>query len=323
MEHRVSRPDLESLLGPIEERTADPRGGIFGPDSVTWKINRESAVFLGAGRAALLQLAHPWVAAALREHSTVLGDPIARFHNTFRIVFTMIFGSASQALAAARHLHTVHTSIRGNLTDSVAGWTKGSPYEANEIAALRWVYATLIESALLAYQFVLPLTGEEREQYYRESRTMAALFGIPVSALPPDWTAFCAYNQAMPASPELGVSDSARSMAHDILRGAGSTIHPPQWYRALTAEWMPPRFREEFALGFSVSDRRAASRAGRWLPALYRALPNAVRWVGPCHEAEARLGHRGAGVLARWSNRFWIGQPLMPFAEEFRCGNRL
>ncbi|HSM78680.1 MAG TPA: oxygenase MpaB family protein, partial [Bryobacteraceae bacterium] len=83
---------------------------------MSWRINRESALFLGAGRAALLQLAHPWVVAALEKHSNLISRPIARFHNTFRIVFAMIFGSLDQAVAASRHLYTVHTYIHGEMT---------------------------------------------------------------------------------------------------------------------------------------------------------------------------------------------------------------
>ena len=121
----VSRSDSESLLAAIERATPDPRAGIFGPESITWKINRESALFLGAGRAALLQLAHPWVVAALEQHSSVMARPISRLHNTFRIVFTMIFGSLDQALAASRHLYAVHTRIRGEMTEDIAAWRRG------------------------------------------------------------------------------------------------------------------------------------------------------------------------------------------------------
>ena len=53
-------------------------------------------------RALLLQLAHPWVAAAIIDHSRTLGDPIGRFHRTFAVVFTMVFGTVDQALSAAR-----------------------------------------------------------------------------------------------------------------------------------------------------------------------------------------------------------------------------
>src|SRR3954467_10990366 len=126
--HPVSREDLESLIAAVERATPDGRAGIFGPASMSWRINRESALFLGAARAALLQLAHPWVATALEQHSSVMSQPIARFHSTFRIVFAMIFGSLGQAVAAARHLYTVHTHIRGEMSEDIAAWRRASPY---------------------------------------------------------------------------------------------------------------------------------------------------------------------------------------------------
>ena len=304
----VSRTDSESLIVAIERATANPRAGIFGPASMSWKINRESALFLGAARAALLQLAHPWVATALEQHSSLMARPIARFHNTFRIVFAMIFGSLGQAVAAARHLYALHTRIRGEMREDVAAWPRGSAYEANEIAALRWVYATLVESAVLAYECVMPpLTAGELATYFDESRTLAGLFGLPASELPEDWAGFLAYCRAMEGSDQLGVSPSARVMAHDLLAGAGSWIKPPQWYCAIATEWLPERFRDEFGLRFSEEDRQAAELAKRRLPRIYRRLPGAIRFVGPWHEAQARLRGRSAGVVGRLSNRFWIG----------------
>jgi len=310
----VSRTDLDALLAAATAQTADPTGGIFGPESISWKINREAALFLGAGRAALLQLAHPWVAQALVQHSTLMERPIERFHGTFRIVFTMIFGSLDQALAAARHLHALHARIRGEMPEDLAAYKRGSPYEANEIAALRWVYATLVESAVLAYDCVLPpLTVAERETYYVESKVLARLFGIPPSELPEDWGAFLAYNRQMHRSDALGVSPSARQMAQGLLVGAGSWIHPPHWYRAMTTAWLPERFRAEFGLEFGQADQLSAEHASHRLRRIYCRLPATVRFAGPWHEARARLAERPAGMAARLSNRFWIGQPLLPF----------
>lgn len=319
----VSRRDSEALLAAVARQTANPHAGIFGPDSVSWKINREAALFLGAGRAALLQLAHPWVATALAQHSNLLSKPVARFHNTFRIVFTMVFGTLEQALAAARHLYALHTRIRGEIPEDVAAYRRGSYYEANEIGALRWVYATLVESAVLAYECGLPpLTAEERNRYYAETRTLAALFGIPQAALPESWDALIAYIRQMCSSDSLGVSPIARSMADDLLAGAGSRVRPPRWYRALTAAWMPARFREEFALDFSDGccirdeNQRGAERAMRRLPGIYRRLPASIRFIGPWHEARSRLNHCPVGLLTRATNCFWIGQPRLPFASE-------
>ena len=310
----VSPDAIEVLIATVERAASDPRAGIFGPQSTSWKINRESALFLGAGRAALLQLAHPWVATALQQHSSLMSQPIARFHNTFRIVFAMIFGSLDQAMAAARHLYTLHTYIRGEITEPVGAYTHGSHYEANEIAALRWVYATLIESAVLAYECVMPpLTPAELAAYFEETRTLGALFGLPRSELARNWTEFLAYCRAMENSNLLGVTRTARAMAHDLLRGAGSRIKPPHWYRALTTSWLPDRFRTEFSLPFGDAQKQAAERARQHLPRIYRQLPRAIRFVGPWHEAQARLRGKNPGLVAQLSNRFWIGQPNLPF----------
>src|ERR1700742_5388471 len=145
----VSRKASQELLASIGQLPGQPGNGFFGPGSITWRVNRESAVFLGAGRAALLQLAHPWVAVALAQHSNLLNDAVGRFHSTFRVLYTMMFGTRCQATEASQQLYRLHTGIRGELLS-------GEHYEANETAALRWVYATLVESAIMAYEFVLP-----------------------------------------------------------------------------------------------------------------------------------------------------------------------
>lgn len=101
----VAEKDLEVTLDQVRANAAGPVAGVFGPDTITWQIDREAVIFLGAGRALLLQLAHPWVAAAIAEHSKTFADPIGRFHRTFDIVFAMVFGSLDRALLSSRQLH--------------------------------------------------------------------------------------------------------------------------------------------------------------------------------------------------------------------------
>jgi uncharacterized protein (DUF2236 family) len=156
----------------------------------------------------------------------------------------MIFGTLDQALASSRYLYQLHKRIQGELPGAAGAYPRASRYYANEVGALRWVYATLVDSALAAYEAVLPpLSPSEREGYYAESKTMAALLGIPPGALPADWAAFEAYNHAMCASEALGVNALSRDLAHGVMRGSGSWVPIPHWYRALTAAWMPERFR--------------------------------------------------------------------------------
>src|SRR5215470_17081313 len=181
----VSQSDLEAALDFVQTRAAGSVEGIFGPASITWRIDKEAVIFLGAGRALLLQLAHPWIATAITQHSRTLADPIGRFHRTFNAMFTIVFGTTEQALAAARRLHRRHAQVSGTLAEAVGPFAAGSRYEANDFAALRWVHATLIDTALVAYQLVCPpLSAEERERYWTEARQFAAFFGIPQDALP-------------------------------------------------------------------------------------------------------------------------------------------
>lgn len=313
----VLRAHMEHFWADVRNQTPTPAEGLFGSRSVCWKVDRESALFLGAGRAALLQLAHPWVAAALDQHSSLRSDPLARFHNTFRVVFTMVFGSLDQALAASRHLYEVHSGIQGEVPADIVQYRKGSQYAANEVNALLWVYATLIESALIAHDCVLPpLSIDERELYYSESVRIAGLFGIPAGALPPNWTAFEAYTHAMLASDALGVNSLSRELAHGVLHGRGTWMPVPAWYRALTTAWLPVRLRDEFSLEYGARENTVATTVSKWLPLIYRCLPPRLRFVGPYQEARARLAGRRINPLVRLSNHFWMGQPLMMFGGQ-------
>lgn len=309
----VSAEDFERSLDGVRANAAGPREGVFGPASVTWRVDREAAVFLGAGRALLLQLAHPWVAAAIADQSPVLADPIGRFHRTFNVMFTMVFGTPEQALAVARRLYRRHAMVVGALTAAAGPFATGSPYHANEASALCWVHATLVETALLAHDLVLPaLSDDTREQYWSEARLYAALFGIPPDSLAPDWKSFLAYREAMTECDVLTVSPAARDISRQILSGAATRIRPPMWYRALTAQMLPARLRVAYELPLGEAEHRSASRALTWMRRTYPLLPDRLRTVGPYQEAKARMnGSNRLPLTTRWLNQLWIGQPSM------------
>src|SRR5260370_21091194 len=80
----VLRPESPAVTARKNLVTHCNQAQRMAPLSALRQVSRESANFLGAGRAALLQLAHPWVAAALLHHSNLITDAICRFHSTFR-----------------------------------------------------------------------------------------------------------------------------------------------------------------------------------------------------------------------------------------------
>jgi uncharacterized protein (DUF2236 family) len=307
---RVTEEDVERQLILVRATAIDPLSGLFGPHSLTWRIERESALFLGAGRALLLQLAHPWVASAIAANSRSLTDPIGRFHRTFSIMFSIVFGTLDQALAAARRLHQRHAMIEGNLASPAGRFPAGIPYYANELDALRWVWATLIETALLVHDLVLPpLTEDERNCYYEESKLSATLFGIPDAALPTDGVAFIAYNQVMWQTNTLHVMPAARTIAAKLLHTKVGGFPVPAWYRVLTAQLLPPRLQEGFRLHYQKAEHDAAKRALSKVRRIYPLLPLRLRYVGPYQEAQRRLkGRTRPDLITQGINRFWIGR---------------
>ena len=142
---------------------------------------------------------------------------------------------------------------------------------------------------------------------------MAALFGIRAEDLPQDWAAFSRYTAEMFDSPQLCVDDNALALSRSVLSGVGTWLHPPHWYLSLTAFWMPPRLRAGFALPFGHRNNKPLTG----LPAGCRdsiQAPEMLRFVGPFHEAEARLRGRSPNMLTRKSNRFWMGEPRLLYS---------
>ena len=287
----------------------DPQAGLFGPGSALWRVNREAALFLGSGRALLLQLAHPQVAAAIAAHSDALADPFGRFHRTFGTVYAMVFGTRARALGTARRLHRIHAGITGRMPYDLGGFAAGSEYRANEAAALRWVWATLVDTALLAHDLVLPPPSQaERVQHYEENLRLGRLFGLLPGDLPPDPAAFAAYVADMVGGDVLAVGPEARRIGLGLVSAPKPWLPLPRWFRDLTSHTLPPRLREAYGLPYGPAERRRAERAIRRLRRLYPLLPRRLRHVGPYQEAVARLAGRGPDRTTRALNRVWIGR---------------
>src|SRR5439155_27288302 len=97
----LSLEDLDRLRAACRRTVIDPRRGLFGPESVVWRVNREAVALLGGGRALLLQVAHPLVAAAVAAHSPLRAEPLVRLPPTLDLMLTLVFADAAHALAAS------------------------------------------------------------------------------------------------------------------------------------------------------------------------------------------------------------------------------
>ena len=82
-----SRARLTPTL--VEEADRLKTRGLYGPESKVWEVSRESGSFFGGGRAVFLQLAHPFVAAGVQQHSKVADDIQVRVPASCRPLLTL------------------------------------------------------------------------------------------------------------------------------------------------------------------------------------------------------------------------------------------
>lgn len=302
----VTRADLEASLAELRRRIPDPRAGIFGPRSIAWQIGGDAAVFLGGGRAALLQLAHPMVAHAIAQHSHTRADVAGRFQRTFRHVFAMVFGDLDDAFAAARRVHAIHSRIRGEIPEAVGAWPAGAPYHANDAEALRWIHATLVDTTLVVRERLDgALPDAVKDAYVTEMNRFAALFAIPPALLPRSHREHAAYLRDMLASDRIAVASCARDMAR-FLVGRGGERQPAlgRLTEAITALLLPAPLTAQFALRPAP---RTADTALATLAAIHRRLPEVVRGIPARSTAERRLAGRVPSRFDAWAERRLFG----------------
>lgn len=299
----------------------DPAAGLFGPGSLTWRLDREAFLLLGAGpRALLLQVAHPAVAAGVDDHSAFRTDPWGRLAGTLRSYLRIVYGTADEARAEVRRLNRLHRTVRGE--HAAVG-----PYDAGDPALRLWVHATLVDSTLVAADaWLAPLDHAARARLYAESLPVGRAFGIPPGLLPTDVDAFDAYLDSMlgPGGP-VRPGPLARDLASVILSPppgpairtlveAAPRFLPSPFLRAVAAAgdrvppaavaWLlwpsigllPPAVRDAYGLRWGAAERLVSA----WLVAGWRTwnrlLPAAFREMPQARAADRRLRGGGPGA---------------------------
>lgn len=255
----------------------------FGPKSKIWAVNREMVLLLAGGRALLMQLAHPKVAAGVSDHSRFRADPLARLSRTMSTMWSIVFDDEPEARAALIRVEAVHRRVRG-VVPAEEPTHAGEFYDALDQALLLWVHATLIDSAMVAYDlFVAPLSVREREEYYADGKKLAVLFGIDKKIVPSSVQAFDRYMGEILASGEIGAGPAAKNLAADILYPRPWLLRPAgPIFRLATAAMLPQKLRDDYGLSWNLKREKkfwlAAKTVRRLLPLmppLLRVVPNA------------------------------------------------
>ena len=266
--------------------------GLFGPGSLAWRINAESILLIGGGRALLMQVAHPMVAAGVAEHSDFTVAPFDRLWRTVDTALTVIFGDSSQWRSAVQRVQGIHSRVGGE--------RDGARYSALDPELLLWVHATLVDSSIEAYaRLVRPLPLAVRERYYLEMRRMGTAFGVPEELHPPTYGDFRAYLQRTISTLETG--DEGRAVARRVLSPPAPFVLWPAGITSglLSVGLLPARLRSELGLRWNRGTERAFTAAAALVRSSLPVLPDRVRRWPHAREAERRMGLNRFGVLAK------------------------
>lgn len=261
--------------------------GLFGPDSVTWRVHREPILAIGGLRSLYLQALHPRAVAGVAQNSDYKVDPWKRLRHTAEYVATVVYGTTAEAEKAGKRVRSMHAKMRGTEPKT------GRRFRVDEDELLRWVHVTEMDSFLsTALRAGLRLSPAEADMFHTEQRLAAKLVGLDPATVPGTVAEVNDYYEEM--RPKLAMTvdaaDSALFLSAPPLPwGLGFTPVRGMWFgvAALAVGLLPGWARKLYGLpGLPVGDMTAGLSA-RALRFALSALPHQV-FEGPVYKSAMR-----------------------------------
>lgn len=187
--------------------------GLFGPDSVTWRVHIEPVMWVAGFRALLRQSLEPRVMRGTYQNSALF-DPAkawSRFQRTVEFVGTRTFGSTAEVERVAARVRKLHATLRGFDPDT------GETFRLDEPENLLWVHATEVGSYAHIAQRAGLIDGADADRYLAESVRAARVIGLidaPASRAEMD-----AYIERR--RPDMRMTDEARRATMNLFAPKG------------------------------------------------------------------------------------------------------
>jgi len=268
-------------LGQIDFENPKGDPGLFGPDSVCWRIHGDfTSMLIGGVSALLLQALHPLALAGVWDHSNFRDDLLGRLRRTGQFVSGTTFASRADADWLIDKVKRIHLQVVGTAPD-------GRPYAASDPDLLTWVHVAEVHSFMQAHlRYLNPqLSTADQDRYYAEIALVAERLGardVPRSRVQID-----AYLGAMQG--QLLCDDRSREILRILLAApAPSALAAPvgklfllagidllpDWAQALLDQQMTPV-------------RSRLTRTG------VHSIAPVIRWAvrsGSLHRSRIRMG---------------------------------
>ena len=272
-----------------ESTSPDP--GLYGPDSVTWRVHADPSMALAGLRALFFQAIHPLAMAGVAQHSDFRGDPWGRLFRTADYVSVTTYGTTTEARRAGAKVRGIHRRLGGIEPES------GQAYRVDDPELLRWVHCVEVESFLTtALRCGLRLSRTERDRYYAEQTRGSALVGLDPASVPGSVAEMAEY--FVRVRPQLRVTAEARRTAGFVLWPPmpalvqlGTPARPAWVALAGAAFSMLPRWaRRMYGLPGLPTTDAAATAAGLAFRSGLLIVPERLRHGPALKQGRARVG---------------------------------
>jgi uncharacterized protein (DUF2236 family) len=160
-----------------------PDPGLFGPESVTWRLHADPMLGIAGLRALMLQALHPRAAEAVSQNSRFREDVWGRLFRTTEFIAVTTYGTTAQALSAGAHVRAVHSAM------AAVDPATGHGYRVDEPELLAWVHCALVDSVIeVMRRSGVSLDDAQADRYVAEQVRSAALVGLEPTDVPRDTT---------------------------------------------------------------------------------------------------------------------------------------
>jgi uncharacterized protein (DUF2236 family) len=171
------RKSIREMVGgggpPIAFLTPKGDRGLFGPESIAWKVHADFiSMMIGGISSLILQALHPQALAGVWDHSSFRKDLKGRLGRTAFFIAATTYGSTEMANSVIEKVNHIHTKITG--LDEFE-----KPYSATDPHLLAWVHLTETHSFMQAFEDYRKekLSPPEKDQYFREMKILGERMG--------------------------------------------------------------------------------------------------------------------------------------------------
>lgn len=157
----------------------ETRPTVAPPESVTWRVHLDRAMWVAGVRALMLQALHPVAMQGVWQRSDFMRDPLQRLLRIAHFIAVTTYGSPEEAERMGQRVREVHSRLE------FADPATGEPYRVDDADLLVWVHCAEVVSYLeVAARAGLPLSGGDADRYFAEQAHTATYVGLDPGDVP-------------------------------------------------------------------------------------------------------------------------------------------